>query len=241
MTQVPTSPTGPPARHESMPPRRPGATPEATRDGPGRGVRRTVAIAAVAGVLALAASGVAVQWARGDGDNASNPASRPSDGTVVPIRAPSEATTPSTTAETAASAPAPAGPVLDDGRHPAILTRLDVADRTIEFDLIQFLTGDEALAAFEKDHPDEPEGWANDYYIVNDNPRLRTLRVARDVEVTVVRTDESAHDAHWIPFDELPAYLASEPVSNDERVGHNPFWLTVRGDTVVAIEEQFLP
>jgi hypothetical protein len=65
--------------------------------------------------------------------------------------------------------------------------------------------------------------------------------VARDVEVTVVRTDESAYGAHSIPFDELPAYLASEAVSNDERVGHNPFWLTVRGDTVVAIDAQFLP
>jgi hypothetical protein len=59
------------------------------------------------------------------------------------------------------------------------------------------------------------------------------------VEVTVVRRDESAYDAHSIPFDELPAYRAGDLVSNDERVGHNPFWLTARGDTVVAIDEQF--
>jgi hypothetical protein len=77
-------------------------------------------------------------------------------------------------------------PVLGDGHHPVFLTGIDMAARTVEFDLIQFLMGDEATAAYHEDQPDDPAGPPNDYYIVNDNPRLRRLPAAENVEVTVL-------------------------------------------------------
>ena len=241
MRELPTEPTGVPPMSEGFPPGLSGLTEEATVDGPRNGVRRHLAIAAVAAVVVLVAAGVAVGWARVDGEHASNSPTPSSNGPATTSTAPSGAATRSTTATTIASAPSPVEPVLDEGRDPAFLTRLDDADRTIEFDLIQFLTGDEAFVAFQEDHPDDPEGWANDYYIVNDNPRLRTLPVADDVEVTVVQTSEGAYDAHTIAFEALPAYVHAAPMPSDDRMWHNPFWLTVRDDMVVAIEEQFLP
>jgi hypothetical protein len=127
-------------------------------------------------------------------------------------RQPSSAETPSGTSTTTLSASASAAaPVLDDGRHAVFLTDLDLATSTVEFDLIQFLSGDEAMAAFAEHHPDEPEGFANDHCIVNDNPRLRTLRVVDDVEVAVLQTAESTNDARAIPSRHCSPTLPPRP------------------------------
>ncbi len=111
----------------------------------------------------------------------------------------------------------------------------------VEFDLIQFLTGDEANAAWHRDHPDETGGVHNDYSIVNDNPRVRTLPVADEVTVTVVQTPTSANAPHPIAFEDLPDYLAGDPMPDDGYLWPNPFWLTVRDGSVVAIAEQYTP
>jgi hypothetical protein len=134
----------------------------------------------------------------------------------------------------------PVEPVLGDGHHPVFLTGIDVAARTVEFDLIQFLTGDEATAAYVEDHPDDPGGPPNDYYIVNDNPRLRRLPVAENVEVTVLDW-EDGFQPQVIAFADLPAQLAADLVPDDDRIWPNPFWLTVNDDTIIAIEEQYIP
>jgi hypothetical protein len=131
-------------------------------------------------------------------------------------------------------------PVLEDGRHPVYLTDIDTAARTVEFDLIQFLTGDEATAAYIEDHPDDPGGPPNDYYIVNDNPRLRRLSVAENIQVTVLDW-EGGFKPQVIAFADLPAQLAADLVPDDDRIWPSPFWLTVNDDTVTAIEEQYIP
>lgn len=50
-----------------------------------------------------------------------------------------------------------------------------MAGRTLTVDVIQFLTGREAEEAYHRDHPEDPLGPPNDYYILTVNPRLRTL------------------------------------------------------------------
>jgi hypothetical protein len=140
--------------------------------------------------------------------------------------------------------PAPAvDELLEDGRHPTFLADLDVTARAVTFDLIQFLTGDEAIAAYEEDVPDDPDpGPPNDYWIRNVNPRLRTLPIAPDATVTVVRLGEPS-GADGVPWtlDELPAHLALGTDVPAGRLGSNPFWLTVEDGVVVAIDEQYLP
>jgi hypothetical protein len=133
-----------------------------------------------------------------------------------------------------------AEPVLEDGRHPVYLTGIDVAGRSVEFDLIQFLTGDEAIAAWDEAHPDDAGGPPNDYSIINDNPRLRRLPVADDVAVTVLDWD-GGFQPFVVAFADLPAQLAGRPILDQGGIGVNPFWLTVDDDTVTAIEEQYTP
>jgi hypothetical protein len=131
--------------------------------------------------------------------------------------------------------------LLADGRHPVYVTGLDVAGKKITFDLILFLTGDAAKQAWAKEHPEEPDGPPNDYFIVNDNPRLRTLPVSGAVSVKVVDTGGGGITLAPIAFADLPAHFSTEPIQEGNKVWHNPFWLTVTSGAVVTMEEQYLP
>jgi len=146
---------------------------------------------------------------------------------------PSPAATPSPTPSAA----------LPDGRSPAYLTSIDVSGRTVTFDLIEFLTGDAAKKAWMKANPGSGEdGPPNDYFIVNDNPKLRTLPVSASVQITVVDLSGPGVQTKPIAFAAAPAYFAGiKPDTSDHRLAWNPFWLTVQNGQIVKMEEQFLP
>ena len=130
---------------------------------------------------------------------------------------------------------------LEDGRHASYLRGLDTDARTITIDVVQFLTGQTATDAYRQDHPDDRAGPPNDYYIVNANPRLRTLPVASHVEVQLVRLHEGGGtDLDPGTWEELPTYLDAYP-TEDARLSWNPFWITVHSGEVTAIEEQYIP
>ena len=132
--------------------------------------------------------------------------------------------------------------LLDDGRHAAYLHGIEVVDRTITVDVIRFLTGQEAIDAYRAEFPEDPLGPPNDYWIVNANPRLRTLPVSSDVNVRLVRLAEDG-DADLDPgtWEELPDYLAESQPPGDDRLSWNPFWLDVSDGIVTGIVEQYTP
>jgi hypothetical protein len=128
---------------------------------------------------------------------------------------------------------------LADGRHAVLLHSADLPGRRLTVDVIQFLTGEEARIAYAEDHPEDSHGPPNGYHIRNVNPRLRTLPVAADVEITLVDLDADPAEvtSSWVT---LLDDLASEP-SDHDLVSYNPFWLTLEGGVVTRIEEQFVP
>lgn len=203
-------------------------------------VTRTIIAVSVAFVVLLAAvvTGLIATQDRGGEDGTQSPAAT----SVEP-----SATAPPTTDAGGGAAPAaptrptpPATPVLADGRHPVYLTDIDVAGRSVKFDLIQFLTGDEADAAYHRDYPDEPYGVPNDYYIINDNPKLRRLPVADDIAVTVLDWNAGFRPL-VVAFADMPTELAARGEFPGEHLGVNPFWLTVDNGTITAIDEQYIP
>ena len=130
---------------------------------------------------------------------------------------------------------------LADGRHPVLLHGADLAGRTLSVDVIQFLTGQDAFDAYRADHPGDLDGPPNDYYIVNANPRLRTLPVAADVDVQLVLLHRGqGTDLKPGEWETLLDDLAGEP-SDQDLVSFSPFWLTLDHGVVIAIEEQYLP
>jgi hypothetical protein len=153
------------------------------------------------------------------------------------------ATSPAASPSIGSEEGAGAAPVLPDGRHPVYLTGLDVAGRKVTFDLIQFLTGEEAKKAWVAAHPDEPDGPPNDYFIVNQNPKLRTMDFAEPVTVVIVDMSGGGVGSKEISLAALPARLVetTPAEAGDKRLSYNPYWLTVAHNKVTRIEEQFLP
>jgi hypothetical protein len=209
-----------------------------------------VAVIATLAVLVVAA----VLSARGGGggdEGASAPTAPSTPTSQAPATTAESRTSPpaAATAATAEESPSPgtatgptgeAAPVLAAGRHPVFFTDFDVAGSTVEFDLVQYLTGDEARA-YAEEHEDQ---WGDDYYdqyVVNENPRLRTLPVAGDVQITVLQTADSTISPHPITFRELPGYVGPDQGFATPHLGSSVFWLTVRDATVVAIQEQYTP
>lgn len=132
-------------------------------------------------------------------------------------------------------------PVLANGRHCVFLTGLHSRGRTLAFDLVQWLTGHEADAAFHRDHPEAPDAHVpNDFYIVNQNSRLRALPVQPGALVRVLAPMHGS-EHQTIRLAALPEYLADDLDPDDGKLGHNPFWLTVHNGQVVSVVEQYTP
>ncbi|MGE0794969.1 MAG: hypothetical protein AB7H43_03800 [Acidimicrobiia bacterium] len=116
---------------------------------------------------------------------------------------------------------------LEDGRHFGFWRTFEIGDTIAygEFDLAYFLTGEEAEAEAAA-RGDEVN---NDYYVVNDNPKLRTL-IARGSTTVRVLVGGGAT-------------LTSSNVADFavERHEGSGCWVTIEGGIVTEIEEQFVP
>jgi len=190
--------------------------------------RRNLLIVGVI-VLAILAFGGGYLLASGGGEDAASPSPSRSH-SPRPTKEPSATASPSASAS--ASVPPSPSPVLEDGRH-FVYPKEAVADGTwsLTFDLAYFLTDDDAADAC---GPDVPNG----YCIVNDNPKLRTLPVARSVAVRYIPVD---HCCVLRPGN-FPAFASA--VEDTDQTDYDPtapYWITVQGDEVVRIAQQYLP
>jgi hypothetical protein len=137
-----------------------------------------------------------------------------------------------TTASPAAT-PAPDG-TLTNGKHPVYITSVDVANRKLTVDVVQFFTGDAAANAAREDGASEVRP-PNDYWVRNANKMLRTLPVSAAATITVntlagETSGDSAKDVA-VSLEQLAGY----------NLANHLFWVTVDGGTITRIAEQFLP
>ncbi len=107
-------------------------------------------------------------------------------------------------------------------------------------DYARLLTGEEA--AREAAARGDESGVPVEYYVVNDNPRLRTFPV--DTRVIKVflhrRADGTIGDKYEIRFDEwFDWFIGISGGSNIINIV--PYWITIRDGKVTKIEEQYLP
>jgi hypothetical protein len=127
---------------------------------------------------------------------------------------------------------APEKVVLADGRHPGFIDA--VGGGAVTMDLVEFLTGDAAAKAWQKKYPDSGQDSPdNDYFIVNDNPKLRKLPVAPSVVVKVVG-DTGPEATRTIAVTGMTKHFG-------DQLDDTLFWFTVQKGTVTKIEQQFLP
>ncbi|MGH2589335.1 MAG: hypothetical protein ACRDGW_00890, partial [Actinomycetota bacterium] len=88
-------------------------------------------------------------------------------------------------ANDAVETPLPAEGELEDGRHFGFIRAVHPTERTIEFDLAYWLTGEEANQAYQEATRDTGPV-PNDYFVVNDNPRLRELALSPDLRLVLL-------------------------------------------------------
>jgi hypothetical protein len=109
----------------------------------------------------------------------------------------------------------------------------------IDIDYVQFLTGQAAIDAAKADgkaEKDEHGNWyvPNDYYIVNDNPKLRTFEVSPTASIKIVDLS-SGVKLKSITFVQLKTM---GPTFADRKLLMH---CNVANGIVVALEEQFRP
>ena len=161
---------------------------------------------------------------------------------ITPSASPSPTDEPSGSPEPSESeTPEPSAsesPILEDGHHFVYVTsasRLENGSARARFDLAYFFRGDRA----EQEAAERGDELVNDYYIVNDNPRLRTLPLADDVEVEYIPLGlccdlQPGNIDAWVE-----GVLESSPTDYAGR--DVPWWFTVEGGEITRIEQQYLP
>lgn len=144
------------------------------------------------------------------------------------------------TGATGETGPPPAE--LDDGEHFGFVEEVDPGGGTLVLDLAYFLTGEAANEAA-AEHGDEVPV-PNDYYIVNDNDRLRALALADDVELSLLDWNDCCDERFEGDLETFARAIDEGMVESDGFVYQgtlSPYWLIVEDGVIVRIEEQYLP
>jgi len=186
--------------------------------------------------LASAGCGSANEAAPGGESGVSETAPPPEASSLPTDTLPVETLTTSATTTEAVKAPLP------DGRHFGFIKSIDLnaSPATMVFDLAYFLTGDEANAAAAERGDEVPV--PNDYYIVNDNPKLRMLQVSPNVDIELVdwkNCCDRVFKPNWQKFQD--SFALDEPPAGRYKGKFTNYWVTVNGGEVVQIQEQFVP
>jgi hypothetical protein len=150
---------------------------------------------------------------------------------------------PVTSSPTATTSPSPTpSPALADGRYFGYIKSVDFAGQppSLVFDLAYLLTGDAANEAAAQRGYETPV--PNDYFIVNDNPKLRTLELSPTVSILLLdwaNCCQTRFQADRAKFEH--AFTLKKSPSGNYKGKFSGYWLTIRDGLVVKVWEQFFP
>ena len=158
---------------------------------------------------------------------------------AVPSPTPNETASPTPSAIPTAE---PAGDTLPDGRYFVQLTDIQGGEEgplLLQYDLAYFLTGEDANQAAADRGLETPV--PNDYFIVNDNPKLRLASLEGVYSVKYIpegsglSTPVKAHEAQFLGW-------MGESVQTDFPPKDTSWWwITIANGSVTKIEQQYLP
>jgi hypothetical protein len=148
----------------------------------------------------------------------------------------------SNAATTSTSTSTNSEPQLEDGRHFGFIKSADLesSPHTLVFDLAYLLTGDAAnREAAERGYPTPVD---NDYFIVNDNPKLRTLPLSSDVELRLLDWKHCCDTFFSGDLDRFAAAFArNEYPAGNYKGKFTAYRLTVEHGVVVKVDEHYFP
>lgn len=110
----------------------------------------------------------------------------------------------------------------------------------ITLDYAQYLTGDTAAKAASAHGDESPP--PNDYYIVNDNKRLRTFTLGNSASIRLTMADGKFSDPGTRRTYTAKKFASMWSASSaEDPIRILPYWVTVKNDVVVKVEDQYLP
>jgi hypothetical protein len=195
---------------------------------------RTIALVAVVGVAALALG--LYLGSRGD---QGTPVASSSSATPSPSDGASPTVEPEPSDEPSSETPPVSS--LEDGEHFVQAKEVEGSegDQAVVVDLGYLLSGDAANEAAAEDGVETPV--PNDYYIVNDNPKLRTVPLSRDATVEYIPTSTCCDLEPW----DLQTWVdvVNGDVQSDMmgEMSYTWWWITVEDGEIVAVEQQYFP
>ena len=153
---------------------------------------------------------------------------------------------PRSSATRTASPSAEPGTQLPDGRY-FVYAKKVAGDGTaggsgrlkLTFDLAYLLGGpaaNEAAAAHGVETP-----VPNDYFIVNDNPLLRTYPISPDVSVKYIPTDTADQVKLHPGTIDAWANAVNGTAMTDYRNGDAGWWIVIQGGEITSIKQQYFP
>jgi hypothetical protein len=178
-------------------------------------------------------------WPRTAGDGGTSPAG------TMPLRDPFAQRIGNDTSSVSAI---PTEEALGDGDYFGSITSADPVARTVTVDIMAIYTGSYADDWLRNNEPDEftQTGAAlNNYVLVNDMERLRTLPVAPDAAITgyclgsAPLISQRAQTLETVLDTPGPGCSGQEPELDDP--GRSTFWVDVRGGIVRQLVGQYLP
>lgn|SRR5574341_551981 len=122
-------------------------------------------------------------------------------------------------------------PVLADGRYDAYIPTVDGSRNRLVVDLVQVFTGQAAVTAAIQDGKSRDTAQYLSVYVRNQNPRLRTLPLARDLRLDLRGGDCEAPRSQQLAKLATDARLMSGPTHTYY------FTLTVQGGAVHRVQE----
>lgn len=192
--------------------------------------------------LALALSSCAAESPEPSSkDRPDTPTSRPS--TAAPAEPTSSTTAAKADPLAKQSAPgrcpnyadnSPAVVDLAAGTYAVLISDFPSADGPVTFDVVQWMTGEQARDQYRRSHPDDPEGPPNDYYIHNESERTRSAPLRSEVQIWLVGLSRDASSLKEATVEELHTHVSAGS-------SMNLFWLTFERGAIVQACEQYVP
>ena len=140
--------------------------------------------------------------------------------------------TPPASSATRTRSPSPTD--LGGGRQPALIVGVNVGARTITIDAVQWFEGEAAVIASVEDGGESPP--PNDYWIRNESPRLRTLKVPPGTKITTnVLTGMETGDVSQ------DVVVSLRKLSSLDGLEGALFWVYLDHGKAIQISEQYLP
>jgi hypothetical protein len=203
--------------------------------------KKALIIGAIVAALLVFGLGYLLGTGGNDEQAAASPTASPTPvpTSEAPSATPSESTSPSASA---IATDEPPGDTLPDGTYFVRLTDIQGGEEgplQLQYDLAYFLTGEEANQAAADRGLETPV--PNDYFIVNDNPKLRltplegVYTVKYIPEGSGLSTPVKAHEAQFLGW-------MGETVQTDFPPKDTSWWwITIQNGSVTKIQQQYLP